>query len=92
METSKCRLKEQGFSAGKCAVEVDSEIPFTILAFFPAYKTKDHAGPSVVEIVDAYQRIKAVGLKNIRLGNVGGFARSEADQNYLMVNVDSGAY
>ncbi|MGD9239832.1 MAG: hypothetical protein PVG69_07395 [Desulfobacterales bacterium] len=53
---------------------------------------KDHASPTVVEMVDAYRRVKAVGLKNIRLGNVGVFARSGADQAYLMENVDPGAY
>ncbi|MGD9225599.1 MAG: radical SAM protein [Desulfobacterales bacterium] len=71
---------------------VDSEIPFTILAFFPEYKMKDHASPTVVEMVEAYRRVKAVGLKNIRLGNVGVIARSKADQAYLVENVDPGAY
>ena len=70
----------------------DADIPFTILAFFPEYKMKNHASPTVVEMVDAYRRVKAVGLKNIRLGNIGVFARSEADQAYLMENVDPGAY
>jgi len=53
---------------------------------------KAHTSPTVVEIVDAYQRIKAVRLKNIRLGNVGVFARSGADQNYLMQIVDPAAF
>ena len=70
----------------------DANIPFTILAFFPEYKMKDHASPTVFEMVDAYERVKAVGLKNIRIGNIGVFARSEADQAYLMENVDPGAY
>ncbi len=70
----------------------DADIPFTILAFFPEYKMKDHASPTVAEMVDAYRRVKAVGLKNIRLGNIGVFARSEADQAYLMENVAPGAY
>jgi pyruvate-formate lyase-activating enzyme len=70
----------------------DADIPFTILAFFPEYNMKDHASPTVVEMVGAYRRVKAVGLKNIRLGNIGVFARSEADQAYLMENVDPGAY
>ena len=70
----------------------DADIPFTILAFFPEYKMKNHASPTVVEMVDAYRRVKALGLKNIRLGNLGVFARSEADQAYLMKNVDPGAY
>ena len=71
---------------------VDTDIPFTILAFFPEYKMKNHASPTVVEMVNAYQRVKKLGLKNIRLGNMGVFARSEADQAYLMENVDPGAY
>jgi pyruvate-formate lyase-activating enzyme len=71
---------------------VDTDIPFTILAFFPEYKMKDYASPTVVEMVEAYQRVKMVGLNNIRLGNVGVFARSEADQTYLMENVDPSAF
>jgi hypothetical protein len=43
-------------------------------------------------MVEAYQRVKMVGLNNIRLGNVGVFARSEADQTYLMENVDPSAF
>jgi pyruvate-formate lyase-activating enzyme len=70
----------------------DADIPFTILAFFPEYKMKDHASPTVVEMVGAYRRVKAVGLKNIRLGNIGVFVRSEADQAHLMETVDPGAY
>jgi pyruvate-formate lyase-activating enzyme len=70
----------------------DAGIPFTILAFFPQYKMKDFARPSVAEMVTAYQRAKKVGLKNIRLGNIGVFARTEADQAYLMENVDPAAF
>jgi hypothetical protein len=33
-----------------------------------------------------------VGLAHIRLGNVGVFARTGADQAFLMENVDPGAY
>ncbi len=72
--------------------EVDPEIPFTILAFFPEHQMKDFRSPSVQEIVDAYQEVKSVGLKNIRLGNVGTFARTEKDQEYLLSHVDSGSY
>jgi pyruvate-formate lyase-activating enzyme len=73
-------------------VAVDASIPFTILAFFPEYRMKAYKSPSVTEMVEAYQRVKATGLKNIRLGNVGVFARSEEDQEYLMDNVDDGVY
>lgn len=66
----------------------DSEIPFTILAFFPEYRLKDFRTPTVYEMVDAYQRVKATGLQNIRLGNIGVFARYERDLDYLQAHVD----
>jgi pyruvate-formate lyase-activating enzyme len=71
---------------------VEPTIPFTILAFFPEYKMKDFESPSVVEMVEAYQRVKATGLQHIRLGNIGTFARTEKDQQYLIANVDRTAY
>ena len=70
----------------------DADIPFTILAFFPEYKMKDFSSPGVTQMVEAYQRVRAAGLMNVRLGNVGVFARSESDQAYLMENVDPVAY
>ena len=79
-------------SIAQSLVEVDSSIPFTILAFFPEYRMKKHKNPSVMEMVEAYHRVKATGLKNIRLGNLGVFARTKEDQEYLMENVDGGAY
>jgi len=71
---------------------VDCDIPFTILAFFPEHRMKDYRSPTVKEMVLAYQSAKATGLRNIRLGNLGVFARTETDQIYLMENVDSGAF
>jgi len=70
----------------------DCDIPFTILAFFPEYRMQDHRSPTVREMVLAYQSAKATGLRNVRLGNLGVFARTEADQIYLMENVDSDAF
>jgi pyruvate-formate lyase-activating enzyme len=71
---------------------VDPTIPFTILAFFPEYRMKDYKSPLVEEMVEAYERAKTAGLQHIRLGNLGVFARSEEDQQYLISRVDSGAY
>jgi len=89
-------VDEQLHFGAKCIaqilVAVDCSIPFTILAFFPEYRMKGYKSPSVTEMVEAYHRVKATGLKNIRIGNVGVFARSEEDQEYLMENVDEGAY
>lgn len=76
----------------RLVAEVDQEIPFTILAFFPEYRMKQYSRPSVEQMVDAYQNARAAGLKNIRLGNLGVFLKTESDQKYLMENVDPGAY
>ena len=70
----------------------DSDIPFTLLAFFPEYRMKNYRSPTVKEMVSAYQKIKAAGLKNLRLGNLGVFVRTQADQTYLMENVEPGAF
>jgi len=71
---------------------VDCDIPFTVLAFFPDHRMKVCRSPTVKEMVLAYQSVKAAGLRNIRLGNLGVFARTEADQIYLMENVDSAVF
>ena len=70
---------------------VDPKIPFTILAFFPEYQMKDFRRPHAKEMVEAYRRVKATGLQNIRLGNLGIFIRNAADREYLMANIDRGA-
>ncbi|MBW2030348.1 MAG: radical SAM protein [Deltaproteobacteria bacterium] len=67
---------------------LDSTLPFTILAFFPEHKMKDFRPPSVTEMVEAYRKAKTTGMENIRLGNLGGFLRSESDREYLMAKVD----
>ncbi len=72
--------------------ETDPDIPFTILAFFPEHQMKDFRSPTVEEIVDAYQGVKSMGLKNIRMGNVGVFARAEKDREYLISHVDKGSF
>ena len=71
---------------------VDIEIPYTLLAFFPEYRMQKFPSPTVVEMVSAYRKIKAAGLKNVRLGNLGVFVRTEADKKHLIENVDTGAF
>jgi pyruvate-formate lyase-activating enzyme len=72
--------------------QVDRSIPFTILAFFPEYRMKKFARPAVWEMIEAYNRVKATGLENIRLGNVGVFAPTQMDQDYLASCVGKGAF
>ena len=79
-------------SIARSLIAVDASIPFTILAFFPEYRMKAFRSPYVKEMVEAYHRVKAVGMKNIRIGNTGVFARTREDQEYLMNNVDEGVY
>ncbi|MBW2237776.1 MAG: radical SAM protein [Deltaproteobacteria bacterium] len=79
-------------SIARILKDVNAGIPFTILAFFPEYRMKNFRSPTVGEMIEAYRRVKNVGLKNIRLGNVGVFAPTEADQKQLMASVDQGAF
>jgi pyruvate-formate lyase-activating enzyme len=72
--------------------DVDPYIPFTILAFFPEYQMKAYQSPTVMEMVGSYQAAKSTGLKNIRLGNLGIFIKTESDQAFLVNNVDAGAF
>ena len=53
---------------------------------------KGYRVPTVVEMAEAYQAVKSIGLKNIRLGNVGLFASTEGDLRYLAAHVDVEAY
>ena len=71
--------------------EVDTEIPFTILAFFPEHKMKDFRSPGTKEMVEAYKKTKYAGRKKIRLGNMGVCVRNKKDRDFLMANVDRNA-
>jgi pyruvate formate lyase activating enzyme len=57
-------------------VEVDPEIPFTILAYFPAYKMTVRS-PTLDEMVTAYDAAREVGLQNVRMGNLGVVSRKK---------------
>ncbi len=47
---------------------------------------------TVRKMVDAYSRVKDTGLRYIRMGNLGIFAPTVADQDYLAAKVDPGDY
>jgi pyruvate-formate lyase-activating enzyme len=72
--------------------DLDPEIPFTILAFFPDYQMKRFKTPKIDEMVEAYLGVKAIGLRNVRLGNIGIFASSEEDYLLLEEKVGLGNY
>ena len=72
--------------------DVDPEIPFTILAFFPEYQMKRYKSPKVSEMVEAFSEVRAIGLRNVRLGNTGVFTSSEQDLHLLKEKVGVGNY
>jgi len=72
--------------------DIDPEIPFTILAFFPEFQMKRYRSPKASEMVAAYHEVKEVGLINVRLGNTGVFASSAEDYHLLKQKVGTGNY
>jgi len=64
--------------------KVNNEIPYTILAFFGEYKLKDLPSPNISQMLDAYQKTKEAGLRNVRLGNIGLFLKSEKDYEIVV--------
>nr|HID59259.1 radical SAM protein [Desulfobacterales bacterium] len=64
-------------------MEVDPEIPYTILAFFPEYQLIEVPSPNLEQMLEAYAKVKDVGLKNVRLGNIGMFVRTEEELELL---------
>jgi pyruvate formate lyase activating enzyme len=71
---------------GKIASElaaVDAEIPFTILAFFPAYKMGEVPPPDLWQMIDAYTAAKDAGLRKIKLGNVHLFVKTREEYETL---------
>ena len=72
--------------------DVDPEIPYTLVAFFPEYQMKRYKSPKLSEMIEAYMGVRAVGLRNVRLGNTGVFASSEQDYVLLKRKVAAGDY
>jgi pyruvate-formate lyase-activating enzyme len=66
---------------------VEPALPFTILAFFPEHRMTGHRPPTTPEMISAYERAKAAGLQNVRLGNLGVFVKTQADQELLTRHV-----
>jgi pyruvate-formate lyase-activating enzyme len=67
-------------------VEIDPEIPMTLLALFPCYSlpAPDHRPPTVHEMIRSYTAMKEAGLNNLRLGNKGVFVKSDEDRQILI--------
>ncbi len=77
--------KDQILKIAKLIYEVNPNIPFTILAFFPAYKLKNNRTPTLTEMIQTYLAVKKdVGLKNVKLGNCHIFAKTKREWNFLV--------
>jgi pyruvate-formate lyase-activating enzyme len=72
--------------------EVNPDIPFTILGFSPEYQMKRYKSPKISQMIEAYMEVKAIGLRNVRLGNTGLFASTEQDYNCLKEMVGVGNF
>ncbi len=78
----------------KCIADLlasaNKQVPFTILAFFPQYRMSRFRAPKLEEMLEAYTAARAAGLQNVRLGNIGVFAKTEAQvQRVLEVTGES---
>ena len=67
--------------------DINPDIPLTILSFFPAYKMKNSKPPTLSDMVRIYNRVKEIGLNNVKLGNCGVFAKGSEDWQNLLKEV-----
>jgi len=67
--------------------DLDPEVPFTILAFFPAYRMLEAPSPTLAQMVEAYEAAREAGLRQVRLGNCGVFARTAEQRAMLLERV-----
>lgn len=68
---------DQHKEIAKLIVNLNTDIPATLLAFFPSYKLLNTRKPTFDEMMESYNTMKGEGLKNIRLGNIGVFAKTD---------------
>jgi len=74
---------DQIFEIAQLISGVDREIPYSIVAFIPEYRLSENPTPSLEDMVEAFQRCRDAGLRNVRLGNLGVFARNDRDYEVL---------
>jgi pyruvate formate lyase activating enzyme len=66
---------------------LDPNVPFTILAFFPAHKMQRTRPPTLREMIEACEAVCDAGLRQVRLGNCGIFVRGAEQWAILMERV-----
>lgn len=78
---------EQFEKIAQMIVEINENIPFHILAFFPQYKLLEYHPPNLEEILETYKALKNIGLKKIQIGNIGVFAKTDEEIKKLIKTV-----
>lgn len=63
--------------------QVDPEIPYSIIAFLPENKMRNIKPPSFNQMFKALNEARNVGLKNVRLGNLGLFITKNEEYELL---------
>ncbi|MFW9906222.1 MAG: radical SAM protein [Candidatus Thorarchaeota archaeon] len=68
---------DQHRQIARLIADIDPSIPTTLLAFFPSYKLKENRSPTFTEMMTSYRILREEGLRKIRLGNIGVFAKTD---------------
>lgn len=63
-------------AVARLIADLDPDIPFTILAFFPTYQMSDTPPPTLDQMVEACEAVCEAGVRQVRLGNCGVFVRT----------------
>lgn len=64
--------------------QVDPDIPYGIIAFFPEHEMRDVPSPGYRQMVEAFEASMDAGLRNVRLGNLGRFVSTNAEYEALL--------
>jgi pyruvate-formate lyase-activating enzyme len=63
--------------------QVDPDTPYGIIAFFPEHELRDIPSPDYNQMVKAFEVSVDAGLKNVRLGNLGRFVKTNEEYDTL---------
>jgi pyruvate-formate lyase-activating enzyme len=75
--------KDQIESIAQILANVDSSIPYAIIAFFPENKLKNVSSPNYNQMLEAFNVSKKAGLENVKLGNLGRFVKNIGEYEQL---------
>ncbi len=74
---------DQHAAIAQLIADTDPNIPTTLLGFFPSYKLSKTRPPSLQEMIQSVQSMQNQGLKNLSLGNLGVFVKTQQDYEIL---------